>query len=94
MKQGQIKGVAPRCPQCAVKVDGWTSPAGGRAPDDGDLTVCAYCGAVARFTLTPIGLLLRPLTVAERSEVAADDELSEKLQRLQGVVAELRRRRP
>lgn len=48
----EIEGADP-CPTCGRKLDGVTSinrPNEPVAPTAGDVTVCAYCGAVLRFT--------------------------------------------
>lgn len=68
-KQGQLPGPAPRCPQCMAKLDGWTAMDDLAEPKHGDATVCIYCGAVGVFVMTPLGMLMRPPTNAERADI-------------------------
>jgi hypothetical protein len=57
------------CLGCGKKVDAATLPDGGVGPDEGDVTICFYCGHLMAFTADR---KLRDLTSDEMHDVAGD----------------------
>lgn len=46
------------CPECNSKNDGYTNVSGTEsAPDDGDVSICAYCGTISWFRVSPTGTI-------------------------------------
>lgn len=72
------------CLHCGKKID---ACGGARAPHEGDISVCAYCGAVQAFGAD---LRLRGLFEHEVEELAADEELLTKIRRAVGAVRFMR----
>ncbi len=48
MKTGQLN-TRPNCPTCKKLLDGFTSVDHDNKPEEGDVTVCAYCNEVLQF---------------------------------------------
>lgn len=55
---------AGECPSCGEVQDSATDLVGDGPPAEGDLTICATCGAISVFT--GVGLDRRPATGPER----------------------------
>lgn len=69
---GQLPAT-PKCLSCKRDLDGWARPNGDdNKPAVGDLSICAYCGNVAKFGL---GFAMVPLTDADMIESAGSKEL-------------------
>lgn len=45
---------------------------GSSLPEDGDVSICAGCDLVAKFTVGPLGVSLRRTTAEENEEIRAD----------------------
>lgn len=69
LHSGRIAGPSPSCPVCARTLDGFTCAEGDVAtPDDGDVTVCIYCGVV---------LVVQRIVGVTAFRQATDEELVE-----------------
>ena len=67
---GQLP-VAPLCPSCGRKLDGFTATdLSSAVPVDGSFSLCFYCAALNVFEASPVtGILkLRPASPAETLE--------------------------
>ena len=46
---GQLK-TKPVCPKCETLLDGFTGVDNTNSPESGDITICAYCTTILKFT--------------------------------------------
>ncbi len=57
------------CPVCKSPNEGHTEVSGGDdTPEDGDLSICAYCGTLAKYTNVETKARLEELTPQETKE--------------------------
>ena len=61
------------CKSCKKDLDAHSGIDTDRSPEPGDLSVCAYCGAISEFDE---GLNLKPLSDEELLVIAAEDRES------------------
>lgn len=75
------------CHDCGTKLDGFT-PIGDQAvlPGDGDLSICAHCGAELIYIEVDGYLQTRPLNQAERDHLAAHPDIQAALDQAKEAV--------
>jgi hypothetical protein len=61
-----------KCNRCGYPIDTATGITG-RIPDPGDLSVCIACGMPEMFIMCPTGMITRPCTEEELTQVLTDD---------------------
>ncbi len=73
------------CPACGYRLDAAVNVFGGRAPEDGDYSMCLACGALGIFTLS--GKAIRAATKLEYERAWLDPEIVQAWQALQQAKA-------
>lgn len=64
------------CPECHSMNNGTMDVEGSQAtPEDGDLSICVYCGTVSIFVITGKDSYMRPLTPREEKTILTDQRV-------------------
>ena len=73
---GSVRMPQQKCLWCDRPLDAATDiEQEGNVPEEGDLSICLYCGNLAIYTAGEAGLVLRHPTVPERAEALADPQV-------------------
>lgn len=80
---GHIDAV-PHCQKCDKPIDGFTGDK--KKPKDGDLSICAYCGTLAKYADNLTKII--PLTASEKKEL--DPDTWKAIQQAQKIIMELK----
>ena len=76
------------CSQCGKQVDAHSS-FNNHKPSPGDISVCMYCGHVARYQNNALGnLMLRDVSLVELNSLKKDKHLWKTIQQYQKACAE------
>lgn len=72
------KNTGLACPECYAMNDGTTDVEGSDAkPEDGDLSICAYCGSVSILVITDKDSYMRTPLPHERKEIDKNPRIKE-----------------
>lgn len=69
------------CPTCKSHNDGHTDVSGeGGSPSDGDVSMCAYCGTIAKYVITDTTVRIEEFTVDELEELMKSPDIQRAVQ--------------
>jgi len=78
-----------KCLSCDTELDGHAETGGSDlTPEEGDLSMCIYCGALAYYTMTDGVLGLRHPTGEEHRELIRNSEVQQMLRKRKELMAD------
>jgi len=76
------------CPECDSKNDGYTGVSDSTAvPEDGDISICAYCGTISKFAIANDVVKLERASDEEMKHLMENPDIRRALASLRAVGA-------